>query len=188
MEIFRIGTMPDDYQAVWYKNNDKRMFDLIGEGNPIGDRWQTPLLRLGGECENPEVTPDFPGLMDHMLVVRDRAWQALRPIIDSSVEALPAIHPSGESYWVLNVIRILDCLLVDLCKTNRPPDDPDPYFSSIYTYAFDEKLISGEHIFRCPQMKRLEIYVSSTFKGIVEENGFIGLRFIPIFSSEEEAS
>jgi hypothetical protein len=116
-----------------------------------------------------------------MLIASERAWEILRPLISSAVEALPVIHPSGVQYYALNLLHVIDCLQVDRCITNRRPDAPMAKFSAVYTYAFNEEVVRGQHLFRCPQMKGLEIYVSSAFKEVVESNGLIGLRFVKIY-------
>jgi hypothetical protein len=173
--------MPDVYQAVWYQEHDKQMFELLTAGVPVGRHWNPPTLVLADQEERRLDPPDFPALNFHFLIASERAWNTIRPLIGYAVEELPVIHPSGKLYVALNVIRVIDCLLIDQCKTNRLPGDPDPYFSRVFVYALNEAAVRNEHLFRCPQMKAFEIYGSAQFRQLVEENKLSGLKFIKIY-------
>ena len=183
-ELFKVESLPDDYQRLWYKEEEQPLFDLIRSGESVADRWKPLLLKIWKKGKTLP-SADFPSFELYTLIANERGWQALRPLIEKAVEALPILHPSGKPYYVLNVTRIIDCLFLDKCETNRLPNDPDAYFSSIYTYAFDENTVRDEHLFRCPQMKELEIYASSELKNSVERNGLTGLRFTKIFPNSE---
>jgi hypothetical protein len=173
--------MPDDYQAVWYLDQDKQMFDMFTLGRSIVHEWKPPTLILADPEQQHLTPPDFPALEFHFLIASERAWSVLRPHIGRAVEVLPINHPSGKPFVALNVTRVIDCLVVDRCKTNRLLGDPNPYFSKIFTYAFNEEVVRHEHLFRCPQMKAFEIYGSAELKQLVQENKLIGLQFIKIY-------
>lgn len=184
-QLFRVRSDPDRYQNVWYRDEDEAMFHLLATGQRIGDRWKAPLLKRGDPRQTVMEIPDFPALSFDCLCCSAGAWEVIRPLVSGSVEALPAIHPTGRQELILNVIRVIDCLKVEECETNRLPDDPTGYFSAIYRYSFKQDLIEGEHLFRCPEMKGLEVYGSLEFKQLVQKSGLTGLRFKQIYPPKE---
>jgi hypothetical protein len=188
IEIYRVKSLPDDYQCVWYQPQDKAMFDLFANGERIGDRWTTPQLILGDDSQGDFKIPDFPALNYHFLIASKRAWDVIRPLVEHAVEALPVVHPSGDRFFAINVTRVVDCLLVDRCKTNRLQNDPTGYFSSVHRYAFKEDAVRNEHLFRCPEMKAFEIYASKQFKQLVEENKLVGLKFIKVYPPKDKCA
>lgn len=179
--IYRVKSRPDEYQCVWYQPQDQPLFDLFTTGERIGEQWRLPQLIVGDDSQRACEVPDFPALRYNLLLSSERAWEIIRPLVEDSVEALPVIHPNGNRCYAINVTRVLDCLLTEQCRTNRLLNDQSGYFSSIYTYAFDEQVVQNEHLFRCPQMKAFEIYASPKFKELVEGNNLSGLKFTKIY-------
>jgi hypothetical protein len=131
---------------------------------------------------------DFPNLSWAGPVFSQRAWDLLGPLIASSVEALPIIHPSGKRYYIINVLDVIDCLELERCETNRNSGSLKDDFSAIYVYAFKEDMIRDKHIFKAPQTKYLEEYVSEEFKRVVEKNGLVGLAFRQIYPPPSKPS
>lgn len=117
-----------------------------------------------------------------------KAKQIISELVDEHVEFLPLIfhkgaHPesfatasSCDEYYVISPVKILDCL-----------DHEQSEFSSfgplkkIDKYVFKSNCIRGVPIFILPISKRTKLFVTDTFKQLVEDNKLTGLEFIKVW-------
>lgn len=185
IDVYRIRPHFDDCQCVWYPDSDKTLFDFLSTGDRIDTQWKTCQLTFGNADQGDFEVPDFPPFEHHFLVANFRAWEVIRSLVDHAVEALPVTNHKNDKLYILNIINVINCLIISRCETNRLPNDPTGYFSSVHRYVFDEEAIRNEHLFRCPETKAFEMYASHTFRQLVIQNNLTGLRFINIYPPQE---
>jgi hypothetical protein len=130
--------------------------------------WQPiSVTRVKGEKRT-----DFPALPGSDLVVTGHAWQILQPLIGDSVEALPLSCTTGEAYFVINAIDVLDCLDYEHSEVERFSNGQVMWINS---YVFKEEAIGNRSIFKLPEPGR--IIVSEIFRARIEKNRLQGLIF-----------
>ncbi len=184
VKIYRTIPLSDQYQHVWYHDEDDDLFNLLRKGLPVGERWTKPRLIYDKPCRkraNRDIVPDFPPLLPTLLITSARALGEIEPLVEGKVEILPVKHPAGGEFYALNVVRVIDCLDLPHCETNASPDDPTGFFTVVYKYAFHEEMLVGEHIFKVPQLTGLDIYVSQEFRRRVKAAKLLGLGFVRVY-------
>lgn len=180
MNIYRIIPDSDSYECIYPRVEDEDILFFF-DAEPLSAKWvPLPVVLDERLRENVMDAPipmkgDFPSLYRPTPVFSERAWGALSPLIKGSVEALPLIHPSGDRYFAINVLDVIDCL--DLATTKLTRNDVTGRVSSIQAYHFRPNLLRGKHMFKLPETKGLEVLVSEEFKQAVENNGLKGLIF-----------
>ena len=109
-----------------------------------------------------------------LFVISDRAWKALRPLIEADVEVLPVAIEADAPYHFVNILSVLDCLDREKTKFKFRSVDRQPV--DIYEYAFTEVTLRGHHIFR-PLLAEWggTTIVSEEFKQCVEQNKLKGV-------------
>jgi hypothetical protein len=162
-----VGFSMDDDDAI----TEIRSIDL-----PMLASWKP--LRCHVFDDNPPIEGDFPSNSNYRRVpiMSERAWTVLRPLIGFSCEALPIIHPSGRAYFIVHVMKTIDCLDVDASTVSRCGIGDDR-IDRIYRYAFKQRMLSGEHIFKLPLLCGGELIVDDDFRKAVERNRLHGLTF-----------
>lgn len=185
MNVYRIIADSDEYEHIYADENDRdvlyfnKCHSLIKDWKP---RFILPDERLTDNSMN-ERTPkkgDFPSLYRPTPVFSQRAWDILSPLIATFVEPLPLIHPSGEIYFAINVLELVDCLNLTQSKVTR--NDASGRISKIHLYRFKRQLLEDKHIFKLPETMGLEVLVSQEFKDLVTVNCLDGLIFEMIAS------
>src|SRR5207244_3669648 len=159
--------------------------DIHYEDRSLAAAWKPVVFH--GFDENPEEEGDFPSLIGYskLPVMSQRAWDVLRPIIGYCCEALPTIHPSGETYYIVHVMETIDCLDVARSEINRSQIG-DRRINRVYRYAFLTDMLKGKHIFKLPLVRGAGLIVDDVFRTAVETNGLRGLKFekLPTASTE----
>jgi hypothetical protein len=110
--------------------------------------------------------------------MNQRAWDVLEPLIGNCSEPLPIIHPSGMPFYIVHVMRTIDCLDTDRADVCR--SDIDGQITNVYKYAFKPGMIEGQHIFKLPWESGGDLIVDDVFRRAVEDNKLRGLRFNPL--------
>src|SRR5271157_4194126 len=170
LQVYRYHDLPSEYESITEADDQcRQQLDQLKRGVRSLSGWTPPRVQFA-LVESPTVPGDFPCLYRRLPVFSQRAWDALRPLIQSAVEALPIIHPSGKPHYIINLLDVVDCLDLPHCVTNKDPFDPRDRITQIFRYAFREEVIQGRHIFTAPEMINLDVYVSPDFKRVVEEN------------------
>jgi len=180
MNVYRIKPNSDTFERIYARVEDRDLL-FFSSAQPLSAKWiPLPVLPDDRLLENVMDEPvpingDFPSLYGPTPVFSERAWESLYSLVNGSVEALPLIYPSGETYFAINVLDVVDCL--DLTKTKLTRNDVTGRVSSIQEYHFRPHLLTGKHMFKLPETKALEVLVSEEFKQAVEANGLKGLIF-----------
>ena len=155
----------------------------VGSPRSFLSEWQPPSVRFitdeeGRFTEYPETAEpylrdnDFT-MYEGALVFNAHAVSVLSPLMGSAVELLPLRCEEGE-FWVLNVLRVLDCLDRERTVFTYFPDGS---MKGVIKIFFHAGCLEDRHIFRLPIHNYSRIYVSQVFKDLVDEHDLRGLRF-----------
>ena len=160
--------------------SDYEIFNQL-DGSPQSEKWNPVKVVWVREDEGREYKPsDFPllGLCD--LVMRRRAVDALRDILDAHGEILPLATDDGVELFVLNS-RAVEALDEARSSVERFPDSNKIMW--IKKIVFIESAIRGLDIFRLPG-RGSATYVSQRFVDCVHAAGLVGLEFNKVWASE----
>lgn len=149
----------------------------VGRGESLIRSWDPlPVRNFFGEKEGlfPEKISDFPSLIMGDPVFSEQAWRIFEPIIGSYTEPLPLITVEGK-YYALNILNIIDAL--DKENSQISYNKVTGRVSRVFKHVFNTDKIKDQLIFKVPETKGLEVYVSEEFKKIVEKNNLKGLDF-----------
>ena len=83
MAVYKLIQDSDTYDSLLVDRETDRLFDEFGKSQ--GQTWRP----LHVEVYSVGQAGDFPSLRRDVPIFSERAWQTLRPLIESSVEALP---------------------------------------------------------------------------------------------------
>lgn len=147
-------------------------------GKPVGKNWQVPLILK----ENEKYYYDFfhikdriendifdmnededENLLEDVVCVTQRVYDELQPILKDEVEFLPMKSDDG-TYYVMNIINIIDCLDKESSKCNMTPNGLIVNYEEL---VFDTKKLEGQHIFRIPELPFL-IFVTDALREAIE--------------------
>lgn len=169
--------LPDSnhFKGYGLDQKDKYIIDMHYQSQRLSPKW-TPVV-LHGFDDNPEVEGDFPSLSSYRKVpiFSRHALDVLFPLISDSIEVLPVVHPSGDEFFIINVLELLDCLDEEKSEVRR--SQIDGRISRVFSYCFHPALIEGKHIFKTPLESGAGLFVDEEFKQLVEENNLKGLEF-----------
>ena len=161
-------------------SDDYEVFHQL-DGSPRADQWKpVEVLRVradGGRKFNPS---DFPWLFSDVLVMRRRAVDALRDILDAHGEILPLATDDDVELFAFNSLTV-DALDEARSTVERFPDSNEIMW--IKKIAFIETAIHGLDIFRLPG-RASATYVSERFVDRVNAAGLVGLDFETVWASE----
>jgi hypothetical protein len=166
MKIYRYVPESDDYDCL-DNRGDWGSFDL---GRPLAATWKPVRVEMDDHAGR---TADFPSLLGPIPVFSERAWEVLQPLLGASVEALPLNCDRG-IFFVVNVLDHVDCLDYDRAEVT--------HYSSgrvmmVDKFAFKPGSLHGKNMFKLPETAKSEVFVSESFKKIVEKAGLTGLWF-----------
>ncbi|MDB5054988.1 MAG: hypothetical protein JWM44_3038 [Bacilli bacterium] len=129
-------------------------------------------IRKGNKSDCAEFTLGYPVFMR-------KAKDILAPLINKQAEFLPVDHDEHELYLV-NVRSVLD--IVDM---SNPVERKIKYgYFSEFVHIHPEKIDTDVHIFKIPQHLGSRIYVSDTFKNVVETNKLKGFHFVEVWDTD----
>lgn len=184
MKIYCFKASASRFNSFLFNKDYWDIQDSIGVGHSLIGKW-TPIpvrnLFKEDEGEFPKTAGDFPSLSGSIPVVSEKAWQILSAYIKNEVEALPLITKTG-SYFALNVLDIVDGLDKEKSEISYRSSGR---VSRVFKYVFHEEKIKGKYMFKIPETKGLEVYVSEEFKKLIEENNLKGLDFSKIVFTAE---
>ena len=164
----------------------------VGSTDPIrrlrsrqpGDPW-TPLwvypLNPAEDGQAP-TKADMPWHGSSVLVLKQRAREALGKVLADEAEMLPLYCDEGEELWLVNAWRVVDALDEELSQVER--------FSSgrimtVHRYAFREEAVAGLRCFRIPQQPVM--FVTDEVAEAARAAGLRGTTFRPLWSGGASA-
>ena len=143
--------------------------------------WEPIFVRRVRADEHHDFKPsDFPWLGSDALVMRRKAIEVLRDILETHGEVLPLKTDDGIELFAFNV-RVVDALdetqssIMKFPGTNR--------IMRIQKVAFIASAVQGVDAFRLPH-RASSTYVSQRFVDRVTAAGLVGLEFKKVWSSE----
>jgi hypothetical protein len=174
MKYYEFISDSDRYDSLRLPSTGYTALDRF-DGHLIANTWQ-PLDVDWFEIGDP--SSDFPYLAGLVPVFTDRAWGALRPLVEKYVECLPLRNNSPErpSVFAIHVLPILDCLDPASAKLRQF----DGRILSIQHYAFKAKQIAEIPIFRIQGYEFATVFINELFRARVETAGLRGLVFKPL--------
>ena len=151
------------------------------DGSPRAVQWKPVKVIWVREDEGRKYKPcDFPWLRSQALVMRKRAVDGLRDILDAHGEILSLATDDGVELFAFNA-RVVNALDEGRSTILRFPDSNKIMW--IKKVAFIESAIRGLDIFRLP-LRASATYVSQRFVDCVHAAGLVGLEFNKVWSSE----
>jgi hypothetical protein len=153
---------------------------LSFDGSPRREHW-TPVKvrRVRADKDSAFYSSDFPWLGADALVMRRKAVDVLRDLLEAYGEILPLEDEGGVELFVLNA-RALDALDEQRSEIQRFASSAR--IMRIKSLAFREPVVRGVDIFRLPH-RASAIYVSERFVEAVEKAGLVGLEFNKVWTA-----
>lgn len=174
MKYYHYHPAANDYDGLGLQMKDHHVTKMHSKSISLSASW-SPVAVHGFE-DNPGVEGDFPALSNRskIPVFSQRAWDVLEPLIGYCSEALPIRYPTGQPFYIINVMDIIDCLDEERSEVKRYTDGG---IMRVVSFCLKTDLLHGKHIFKTPLKSGADIIVSDEFRRWVEENNLRGLRF-----------
>ncbi|QJC53577.1 hypothetical protein HGI30_19925 [Paenibacillus albicereus] len=163
-----------------FLNEDFKFYDYFN-GKPMKEDWVPFEVR---HLSKKSLPTDCTGVGGGVPIISERALTVLQPMIDRNVEVLPFIHPE-KPYYAINVTTVLEALDYEKAIYTRNPRYPQ-VITDIERYAFRPEIIGDNAIFKTPEFRGTEVYVTDTFKQAVEAADLKGFAFFLLWDSEQE--
>lgn len=160
-------------------DSDYEVF-LTLDGSSQAAQWQPIKVRRVRADDRQDFKPsDFPWLGAHALVLRRKAVDVLREVLDAHGEVLPLVTEDATELLVFNAraVAALDeerSKIMSFPGTNR--------IMRIVKLALAESALRGVDLFRLPH-RASSTYVSQRFVDRVSDAGLVGLEFKKVWSS-----
>lgn len=122
---------------------------------------------------------DFPYLMPGLPIISEKAKNVIQDLVEFDVEFLPLLH-SEFILFAMNVINIMDC--VDWNRSERRKYS-DGSLGHITKLVLDFEKIPDRHIFKIKEMASTKVFVTESFKNLIEKNNLKGLDFSRFYDS-----
>ncbi|XDD51447.1 DUF1629 domain-containing protein [Leptospira sp. WS92.C1] len=121
---------------------------------------------------------DAPWLGSHALILRQRAVDVMRGLLDEFGELLPLSCAEAKLY-IYNPTRVLDALDVDASSVLRFSDGQ---LMTVNRYSFKTEVINGVHAFKISDLRASPTFVSEVFVQTWNSAGLRGLDFKKVWS------
>jgi hypothetical protein len=123
---------------------------------------------------------DFAYLTAGTFACRRTAWDQIKAVIGSEVEALP-INVEAVPFVVLNVTNIVACLDRDRSNIRYFPGSDRVY--RVMQHVFHRENLVSSHLFKVPEL-RTDVFSSDWFRSLIEMRQLRGLLFNPVMEEE----
>lgn len=172
MNIWEIVPDSDLYDCLYLADPSADYTEIFDTDKLGHQRMRNSWVPVAVKIERKEQSGDFPSLPGGIPpVFRQQALDILYPLIADSIEVLPLICET-EKLYAINVLEVVDCLDHSRSRFKRFSDGG---IMRVEEYVFREGCIEKD-IFRIPEVD-IFIFVSDTFKMLVEDNELEGLIF-----------
>ncbi len=179
-EFYIYHPAADSFDSVMtFAQDHDRIISLHFQATSVAREWVA--LDVDADFDDqPGELGDFPSLVDFnaIPIFSARAWEALKPLIGYCCEALPIKHPSGDPYFLINVLDIIDAL--DEKRSIVDRNSVTGRVSRVTKYSFHLDKIKDKHIFKLPLQSGAGLIVDAAFRDAVEKAGLRGLKFKPL--------
>ena len=189
VKVFTVKQDCDRFRCFFETDLKGTVFQDLMQSKPRLDTWSPPSVYLN----KPKLKlGDFCNAFDHYIISNQRATNLLRTHFESAGELLPLPY-EGNTYYVINVTRCVDCL-DELASTWSIQSGNYRGWILRHIFVLDRLPRSG--IFRIPAVGGNQIFTvegltdqEEDFRAIVQREGLKGLKFKEVWSSvamEEE--
>lgn len=128
---------------------------------------------------------DISGFIGGSPIFSSKAKETFHTLLKNKVEFLPLNHENGETYHLVNVINVLDCIDYETAVVNKEEIMPRVVRAEVIKYQFQYELIKDELMFKIPENSTTRVFVTDEFLRVVEENGLIGIQFEEVWNSDK---
>lgn len=152
--------------------DDRVVIDMHFECKSFRKKWISPSLF---EYEdNPGKEGDFPSFVNFssIPIFSEKACDVLNLLIGKDVEYLPVKHPRGKKYYMVNIMKVLDC--VDHEKSDYGAAS-DGTISRVYSYKFLNNVLEDNHFFKTPLKSGADLLFDDDFREQIERHNLEGL-------------
>lgn len=172
--IYLMRPDPEGYRWLTLKNGKGTdLIELVHEArslSPIQEGLEAEEI-IENDEDRKKIVGDFPCFWN-VPTVSKRAMNLLKVFLEGNAELIPV---NNGQFYVVNVLNILDCLDEEKSVLSR-------YKSSgrireIIEYTFIEEMTKNQNLFRIQGFSRVDIYVGSDFKELVEREKLKGFEF-----------
>ncbi len=160
-----------EYQIINAK--DREFFDKICipeiiKGQPLENLWKPVIFMKKRQRKY----TDFTVIGGAGIAMSQKAVEALKPLIQQSVEILPLKTMAREPFFFVNVLESLDAL--DEEKSVFRYSSVSKTKIGIEKFAFDPKKINGKHIFKIKGFW-YNTFLSDEFRQVCKKHNLEGL-------------
>lgn len=135
-----------------------------------------------GRRTKPRPWSDFPYVNTFTPLFSEKAWQALRPLIEFDVEALPVTGPDDLTYFAIHALRIVPGVL-DRERSRFSLNSVTQTVTWVSKYVLVAAAIPAAHFFKLEEARGVSVFVSDQFRAAVEGAKLVGLEFTPVETS-----
>jgi hypothetical protein len=177
MRVYKFIENSNTYSVPFDWDDDDQNSDYIDEiirdyfdaKRRVGAAWQPSFF---GVVNPKQKLGDLGSLVGNdAIVMSQKAVDALRPLIEHSVELLPYDTEVGP-YYLVNVLD--EGQYLDRDKTDCDRRLPNGLCAGINRFVFDASKLQGKHIFRIPDSPVFR-YVSDAFIDACQTHGLQGI-------------
>jgi hypothetical protein len=179
MRVYMLRADSDRYKSFIMPQGGLYEFASLFKGTPIK---RLPKLSIALDPDSHSLAKgDFPSLLPSIPIFSARAVELIEDILKDSGELLP-IRCGPETYFVLNVTRIIDAL--DESNSEIIRFEGSSRILNIHDYVFVKERLVDIMIFKIPQMTDHNIFVTDQFLKRVKSARLKGFWFPLLWSSE----
>ena len=179
MKIWILDSDVDNYENVITNGTPDLDFLSSFDGRRKEAEWD--ILSVARMYGNRDMS-NTPGFSPHILIVDEKAYDALKDVLKNDAEFLP-VELEGKRLYILNVIKVLDC--IDYDKSEYKTFRDGKRIMRFKKYAFIESAIVGNEIFKIKDEPLKRPFVTTKFKDIVENSNLTGFKFELVWNSDE---
>lgn len=170
MKIYKLNFDVDNYDNLYIPGDVSADFYQMFDGNSIKGVWRKlKVKKISNKKER--ILGDAPGFT--IPVFSTKALNALLPLIKNDVEILP-IDCDGLELYGINVLSVIDAIDYKLSDYETFRDGKR--ILAFHKYVFRSKQIKDRNIFKIPDERRREAFVSQLFYDTVVNNGLKGFK------------
>ena len=169
MKIFKLNFDVDNFEILEVCEPVDIEFYRMFDGTSLKSGWKKLKVRRM-EPEKQLELGDAPGFVTP--IFNEKALKILSPLIDDQVEYLP-LDLDGIEYYAVNVLAVVDAVDYEKSKIVKFSSGRIMCFEE---YSFIRDKIQGINIFKIPDEREGDAFVSETFKNAVEDNQLRGFK------------
>jgi hypothetical protein len=154
-------------------SGDYETVHALVNGTARASTWRPLAFQLISSDEGVQLTPvDFPWFGSNALVFRQRALEALMPLLRQHGEFLPLA--SKPKLWIFNPTRVIDAFDQSASNVSRFSDGR---IMLIHAHAFKPHMLTDSLVFKIPDLRVSPTFFTHLLVQQVQSLGLTGLQF-----------